>query len=180
VGAWARGDVTPAQPQRERLRDVLGIGVEAWDVKVGAASSAGAASAAPVAEDDGAALPATAEGLDGLIEQVRRARSVPDVAPTVLARLAAVETRAVLAREQLCDIAEPAWHHPAWAATLERCVDALQGDPLARETLLGALDPQQLPTPSIREEFPVEAAAADAANAVLVAARRRKYGNPHA
>lgn len=121
VARWRKGVCLPGAEHRARLREVFGIPLGAWDPPPG--STTGTSVGIDAVDDDAAeapggasALPSDRAGLDSLIAQLEGARAVPDVAPTVLARLAAVEVRARSARAA---IAPPLPQVPVDEALLE-------------------------------------------------------------
>lgn len=138
---WLSGVTAPPYDARLRIQEVFGIDRKTWEQAPEAQTFADALStrlrthadaiaAAEAALEDNP-LPDAADGLEELIRQCRAARGVPDVAPTILARIGGIEVRAVAERERLRGSLELALRSPeiiAWVAAL---FDKLEAHPLA-------------------------------------------------
>lgn len=131
IQRWLSGAKAPVYEHRLKLQELFGIQRQSWDMvpepqtlaeslAQRLRAQADAITAVEAAKAD-KALPDAVEGLEELIQQCRSARAVPDVAPTILARIGAIEVRAIAEREKLRSAIELACHHPdvkAWGGLL--------------------------------------------------------------
>lgn len=138
VQRWFSSGKTPGEGHRLKIAAVFGIAPALWErpanarpaTEAAAAIFAERAESLAAAEASTTALPTAVEQLELLIEQCRSARA-GDVAPSVLARLAALEIRALAERERIRSAAEKAVRSPEAAAWVRGLYDTIAAHPLA-------------------------------------------------
>jgi transcriptional regulator with XRE-family HTH domain len=146
AGRWLNGNKAPGPDHRAKLAEVFGVPAEAWNraptpteprTLAGdlAASLKARAEAIAGAQAASVELPSTAAGLEALIAQCREARAVEGIAPTVLARIGALEVSATTAREKLRGALEVALASEDFKAFLDDLLERLEMHPLAKIAL---------------------------------------------
>jgi hypothetical protein len=172
----------PPYEARLKLQEVLGIDLKTWELapepQTVAEVFAGALRTrveAITAVDEAKAdkpLPEAVEGLEELIRQCRTARLVADVAPTILARIGAIEVRAIAERERLRSAVEIALRSPEARAIADSIMATLADSPLELCAVIDALenleDRASFRRDDVVRDHPVEAEAVVTANAELL------------
>jgi transcriptional regulator with XRE-family HTH domain len=186
VQRWASGIKVPGHEHRQKLAELFGIPPSSWEsaplaeppAAVMAQQLRAEADARVIADTIAEPLPSAAEQLEALATQCREARA-GNPAPSVLARLAALEIRAVEAREKLRSAVEVAARDPetqAWV--LELCgqiaAHPLAAIQLARNALVASAPPARVEQWDAaharwRERHAALVEAAEQANAALLA-----------
>lgn len=190
VARWQSGLTAPLHEHQLRLATAFGIPLSAWsrspqlpeprtvagDLSAALRARADAIVGAQIAATE---LPDNAAALDGLLEQCRNARALPDVAPTVLARLGALEVSATNAREKMRTAVEVAFASDEWHAFFEEFKARLRHHPLCMLEMIRAELEASAPARlaawgaahgAWRERWAERVRAAEAANAALVEA----------
>jgi transcriptional regulator with XRE-family HTH domain len=180
VQRWLSGVTMPPYDARLKLQEVLGVDLKTWELApepqtvgeafAGALRTRVEAITAVAEATADKPLPDAVEGLEELIQQCRTARLVADVAPTILARIGAIEVRAIAEREKLRGAVEIALRSPEARAI----ADAIHDSPLELCAVIDALenleDRASFRLEDVKRDHPVEAQAVTDANAALVAA----------
>jgi transcriptional regulator with XRE-family HTH domain len=141
IQRWLSGAKAPVYEHRLKLQELFGIERQSWDMVPEPQTLAESLASALRTQADAIvtveaakadkALPDAVEGLEELIQQCRSARAVPDVAPTILARIGAIEVRAIAERERLRSAIELACKHPDVAAWGEELGEQIRPHVLA-------------------------------------------------